>query len=229
MTERRPTRYTAAVATHILEELRGGRTLFDICQDDDLPSNVTVMDWVRQDRAGFAARYHMAREIGTPAASGRPTRYTAEIAERILAELSAGRTLSDVCGDPGMPSDRTVLNWVARDRHGFKARYQTAREAGCYAMADQIIDIADGRRNPVMPPGEDGGMVAVPDPDDIHRSRLRCDMRRWLVARLLPKRFGSKPVLDPDPPPRDTLAELLKEIDGQSRGLPKDRINRPNE
>jgi terminase small subunit-like protein len=44
-----------------------------------------------------------------------PARYTAEIAQRILAELRRGRALRDVCGDAGMPSARTVHKWVNDD------------------------------------------------------------------------------------------------------------------
>jgi hypothetical protein len=50
------------------------------------------------------------------------TLYTADIADRILSELRAGRSLHDICGDDGMPCCGTVLAWVRRDRDGFAAK-----------------------------------------------------------------------------------------------------------
>jgi transposase-like protein len=83
------------------------------------------------------------------------TFYDPKIAERILAEVARGRTLTDVCRDEGMPAYNTVKRWVAMDRQGFAARFQRARGTGdgppgrgCYSrdIADRIIDgIAAGR------------------------------------------------------------------------------------
>jgi hypothetical protein len=85
----------------------------------------------------------------------RMTFYDAGIAERVLAEVTRGRTLADACRDEGMPAPKTVRRWAAADRQGFAARLQRAREAGaggasraCYnrQIADRIIDgIAAGR------------------------------------------------------------------------------------
>lgn len=57
-----------------------------------------------------------------------PTAYTAEIADKILDALMDGRTLIDVCSEPGMPSTSAVRKWVAEDRDGFGARYHRVRE-----------------------------------------------------------------------------------------------------
>lgn len=51
----------------------------------------------------------------------RPPRYTAELAERVLHQLRAGRSLRQMCNEPGMPSARTVQGWVNGDLHGFAA------------------------------------------------------------------------------------------------------------
>jgi hypothetical protein len=213
--------YTTEIADKIITGLRSGRPLLAICRDDGVPSHVTVMNWVRDDREGFAARYHEARNDRCPAVGGRPTRYSAALAERLCGELAAGRTLTDVCRDPGMPADRTVHAWVARDHKGFTKIYKQAREAGCYAMGDQIVDIADDVSDDIIVrQAKDGSTIAVPNPENIKRATLRCSSRRWLIARMLPKQFGDKPEPIITEPPRDTLAEVLKAIDGRTRGLP---------
>jgi hypothetical protein len=57
-----------------------------------------------------------------------PSLYTAEIAEHILRELRAGRSLQDICLEHAMPHRDTVASWIRQDREGFAARYRQARE-----------------------------------------------------------------------------------------------------
>jgi hypothetical protein len=139
--------HTPEIADRILSELRAGRSVHDICRDDGMPCRDTVLEWVRQDRDGFAARYRQARETGH--GSPGPVGYTTQIADQFLEELMGGRTLVKVCGDPGMPCTTTINKWVATDREGFAARYRAARQVGQLSqaevpytaeIADQILD-----------------------------------------------------------------------------------------
>jgi transposase-like protein len=172
----RPTPYTAETAERILRELSGGRSLGEVCRDDGMPGRGTVRQWVIRDRDGFAARYSRARKVGQ-APTGYVTRYTAETAERILSELSDGRSLRDACRDDGMPAPSTVRKWEIEDREGFAARYSEAREFGYDIMGDEIIDIADNARG---------------DREDIERARLRVKVRCWLMSKALPKIRGDR-------------------------------------
>jgi terminase small subunit-like protein len=111
--------------------------------------------------------------------SGRPTLYTPVIADLILDELCSGRSLTDVCGDPAIPSIRTVNLWAREDREGFRARYHDAREIGCYTLADQVLDIADDSRDDwTLRRSKDGTTEFAVDHGNIKRSRLRVDTRR---------------------------------------------------
>ena len=139
--------YTPEIADRILDQLRAGRSVRDICRDDGMPCRDTVLEWVAEDRDDFAARYRQARETGHGSAG--PVGYTAEIADRFLEELMGGRTLVEVCGDPGMPCSTTINTWVATDREGFAGRYRAARQVGQLSqaevpytaeIADQILD-----------------------------------------------------------------------------------------
>jgi hypothetical protein len=156
---------------------------------------------------------------------GRPTAYSAEIAERILDGLSEGRTLLDICDDQGLPTSRTVYSWVSENREGFAAHYHQAREIGCHTIADEILAIADDSRNDwVQRRAEagkpDGPVETVFDQEHVRRCRLRIDARRWLLSKILPKTYGDRPDPNAGPVVIDTLAELLRAIDGQTRGLP---------
>jgi hypothetical protein len=128
------TLYTAEIADRILGELAAGRGLHDICRDDGMPHQDTVLDWVKQDREGFAARYRQARQSGhgSPGYVG----YSPETADRFLGELMNGRTMVDICDDPDMPNHATVSRWVAADREGFALRYRSARQVGRLKRAE---------------------------------------------------------------------------------------------
>ena len=56
----------------------------------------------------------------------------------------------------------------------FAEQYARAREAQADALADEIVDIADG--------ADSSG--------DAARDRLRIDARKWAAARLTPRKYG---------------------------------------
>jgi hypothetical protein len=150
----RPARYNEEIAQRILDRLTTGHSLRTACLDAGI-AHTTVLQWVREDRDGFATRYREARRTGGGPTTC-PTCYTAGIAERILQQLSDGRSLVEISGDPGMPSASTVRRWAAEDRDGFAARFQHVREIiGSKAgrptryenrIADEILDeLSSGR------------------------------------------------------------------------------------
>lgn len=65
MAERgRPSEFTTELAATICAELATGRSLRDVCSDEDMPAESTVRAWAVEDRDGFSAQYTRAREIG---------------------------------------------------------------------------------------------------------------------------------------------------------------------
>jgi hypothetical protein len=217
--------YTADLADAVLCGLRAGRTLYDICRDPGMPSERTVRLWVRQDRDGFAARYGEARTIGGTASAGL-TRYSEEVAQRILDQVMDGRLLIDICDEPGMPAARTVRQWAATDRDGFSLRYDRARQLGADALSEEIIVIADDSSNDwILQQRKDGTVYVVFNRENVGRSLLRMKARRWREDRLLPKSRGNRPGArrDDDPDNPAGWAALLKAVDGKSRGLPNKR------
>jgi hypothetical protein len=207
-----------------LAELAAGRTVVEICGDPGMPCPGTVWQWVVADACDFAGRYRRARETGR-ARMGRHTLYTADLADWILDQLAGGRTLADVCRDPAMPARPTVQSWVEADREGFAARYKAARDSGCDAMADQIIDIADDASGDwIVLAKPDGTTEIVANPQHLQRCKLRISARRWRLSKLLPGVYGDRPDPAAQEKPVSDLAILLKEIDGTTRGLPSEDI-----
>lgn len=107
---------------------------------------------------------------------GRPTHYNQDIADKICAELQKGQGLRRVCREnKDFPPESTVRQWV-KDRPEFYAQYTSAREIGYEAMADELLDIADGETTDSA----------------ADRDRLRLDTRKWLLSKCLPKIYGEK-------------------------------------
>jgi hypothetical protein len=119
-------------------------------------------------------------------------RLTPRTVDAICSRLAEGESLRSVCRDPAMPSKSRVLGQVAADP-AFRAQYVRARELQADYWADQIIEIADDSTLDAVI-GEDGRKRT--DHDNIQRSRLRVDTRKWLMARMAPKKYGDRVVTE---------------------------------
>lgn len=107
----------------------------------------------------------------------------------ILSRLAAGESLIAITRRKRYPSYRTVMEWVATDQD-FAQRYTDFRQLQAERMADELREIADDGRNDTQV--DEKGRRFV-DFDHINRSRLRVDTRKWIAAKLLPKKYGERP------------------------------------
>jgi hypothetical protein len=118
------------------------------------------------------------------------TKYTEAIAEEICNRLAAGESLASICRTPGFPTETKVRIWALNDQadkhgtgKGFKERYTVAREIGYERMADEVIAISDADYRM-----EDG----LVDNAAVQQARLRSDNRKWLLSKMLPRKFGDR-------------------------------------
>jgi len=119
-----------------------------------------------------------------PRPRGRPSSFTEALANEICDRLATGESLVSICRDEHMPHRQCIFVWLKDPRRrAFADTYAHAREAGYERWAEEIIDIGDA--NYTAPDGTvDNGAV--------QQARLRSDNRKWLLAKLLPKRFGDR-------------------------------------
>lgn len=124
---------------------------------------------------------------------GRPSLYTPELAERICQRLAEGESLRAICRDEEMPPESTVRNWVVSDVQGFAAQYARAKEKGCDAIAEEILEISDDGRNDFMEAlGDEKAKAYILNGEHVQRSKLRVDARKWYLSKIAPKRYGDK-------------------------------------
>lgn len=127
---------------------------------------------------------------------GRPSDYNAKITESICERLSLGESLREICSSEDMPSKTTVMRWL-NAKPEFRDQYARAREAQAEHWADEIIEIADdGTNDWTERQNKDGSTYDAVDNEVINRSRLRVDTRKWLMARMAPKKYGDKVTQD---------------------------------
>ena len=123
---------------------------------------------------------------------GRPSVFSQDIANRICEELAIGYSLRSVCKADDMPSIATVFNWFRTNKE-FLEQYARAKQESADAMAEDILDIADESTNDWKTlEYADGREYDVVNNEAVQRSRLRVDTRKWLMAKMKPKKYGEK-------------------------------------
>lgn len=126
---------------------------------------------------------------------GRPTRYNERDAELILANLRNGLTLRETCRvNEDFPAESTVRLWVSDPHHPFSAQYHRAREIGAWSMFDEIVEISDdGRNDWVERRDAEGNVVGYAlNGEHVQRSKLRIEVRKWVLGKMIPQAFADK-------------------------------------
>jgi hypothetical protein len=115
---------------------------------------------------------------GMPA--GRPEVWTQELEDTVL-DLLSEKSLVGTCKQVGI-TPRTVYKWI-ESKEGFLAKYSRACEERASYCADAILEASYDLLNP------DGVQ-------DANRSRVGIDGLKWSAARLFPKKYSDKHLLE---------------------------------
>ena len=116
---------------------------------------------------------------------------TTEVREVILFRLAAGESLRSICRSDGMPDHGTVLRHVFRDA-GFRHQYELAREIQAESHVDEMLEIADDGRNDWMERNDPDNPGWLANKENVQRSRLRIETRKWTAMKLRPKKYGHR-------------------------------------
>jgi len=124
--------------------------------------------------------------------AGRPTDYNKKIAVTICDRIVEGESLRSITRDDAMPSIKTVYSWI-RIYPEFLKQYGLAKDDQMDTLADEMLDICDDSTNDYMDrKNKDGSENEVINSENIQRSRLRVDTRKWIAERMKPKKYGAK-------------------------------------
>jgi len=124
---------------------------------------------------------------------GRPAIYSSALADKICERLAEGESLVQICKDDKMPGRATVMRWLEDSspvKVEFRDKYARAREAQAEKYAAEIVEIADETVIEATYLGEEVRLDV--SSAAVARNRLRVDARKWIAAKLLPKKYGDK-------------------------------------
>ncbi len=102
----------------------------------------------------------------------RPTLFNEELAAEICGRIADGQSVREIARAVDMPARSSIFLWLSK-YEAFSDQYAKACEARTQYLADELLDIADA----------DG---------DVQRDRLRVDTRKWVLSKLVPKKYGNK-------------------------------------
>ena len=100
--------------------------------------------------------------------------FSEDLFDTICNRMASGESLREICDEKDMPSQTSVFRWLAADE-GLSERYARAREAQQETHLEQMFAIADGAT-----------------PATVNVDRLRVDVRKWVMSKLAPKKYGDK-------------------------------------
>lgn len=126
-----------------------------------------------------------------PKKIGRPEIYTQDLADRVCTRIAEGASMRTACKLDEMPAICTVFKWI-REKPEFAKQYARATEERTEAMAEDLLDIADDGSNDLMTIQKGNQTYEIENKEVTNRSRLRVDSRKWLMAKMKPKKYGDK-------------------------------------
>ena len=112
--------------------------------------------------------------------TGRPSKYSDEMAEKICEKIANGRSLRSICAEDGMPPMKTIYRWLEANEE-FRHQYARARDKQADYFAEEIIEIADS---------------AEAESAAVSKAKLQIDARKWAASKIAPKKYGDKQEID---------------------------------
>lgn len=108
---------------------------------------------------------------------GRPSSYSEEIADEICEAIAKGEALHKLCEErDDFPAEGSVYRWLEKHEN-FREKYTRARERQAERRAEELILIADTEKDAAI-------------------ARNRIEARKWIAAKLLPKKYGDRTVTE---------------------------------
>ena len=118
--------------------------------------------------------------------------WSAAIDEILSAIATTPKSLKSICEDiESAPTAKTFWKWMETDED-LRERYARAKSAQLEVLADQLVDLADQDRVCEKVTIKADGSRVVVFLDQVERTRVQIDTRKWLLAKLNPKKYGDK-------------------------------------
>ena len=136
-------------------------------------------------RAGVMMKTLAEKMTKTGAIMGRPVKWPPEhpVWQEIVDKVSAGKSVSTVLRDEGMPNWTVFQAMLAQDAK-LTAAYEKAVQDRADRLADEILQLSDEQ----MPDGLEGAMASA----WVQQKRMQVDARKWIASKLKPRTYGDR-------------------------------------
>ena len=112
-------------------------------------------------------------------------KYSVEEIEKVFKEIciqiSEGKSINKILKDEKMPAPETFYDWLTNEE--LAKRYARATSQRADMMFEEIAEISDHTSEDHTP--FTGANV-------VQRDKLRVDARKWMLAKMNPKKYGEK-------------------------------------
>lgn len=125
---------------------------------------------------------------------GRPIKWTQERKETamtfVLQQIADGKSVKSIFDkrEIELPTRSMFHTWLI-ENSGFLDKYEKSMIMRSDIIFDEILEIADETANDEIDLGD--GIKAV-NHEAIQRARLKIDARKWILAKMVPKKYGDK-------------------------------------
>lgn len=125
-------------------------------------------------------------------AMARPSSYDAEIAAELLMTVATTKKgLETICSDAKFPEPMTVYRWMLANPE-FREGYARAKEDQLQILEDEILQLADNTQMGEIVTLKADGTEERKQADMIEHRKLQIESRKWLMAKLKPKKYGDR-------------------------------------
>lgn len=142
------------------------------------------------------------------AKTGRPKMiYDKQIADKILNQIElTNKSIVTICKkNKKFPSYDTIYKWI-RENKEFAENYARAKQAQAEKLMDQIHDEEDKLEKLVL----DDEIDPKTKNALVQTYRLKIDNLKWILCKLLPKKYGDRQQIEQTHDVSGNLKEILQ-------------------
>ena len=125
--------------------------------------------------------------------------WTPELEDSICAAIAVNpKGLETICAENRFPDPSSIYRHLQKDED-FCKKYARARENQLQVLADELVPLADKDRICEKRTIKADGSEEVVILDQVERTKLQIETRKWLLGKLAPKKYGDKVQVGGDP------------------------------
>ena len=113
-----------------------------------------------------------------------------KIINTICERIENGESLRSVCDDKDIIPRITFFEWLDEDKEKTN-QYIRATESRADKIFEEILVIADTPQMGIRTKITEKGTETIKG-DMIEHRRLQVDARKWILAKMMPKKYGDK-------------------------------------